>query len=432
MAEVTIDIFEGMYPHQMAVIKDPTRFKVLVWHRRARKTSTAIAEILKQSQFRVGPYWLLFPTRVEANDAVWRDPNMLFRVIPERMIAKKNEQDLVVYLKNGSYIQLKGTEDEDTLRGAGPMGVVFDEYEKMNPKAWGVVSPILRANGGWAWFIGTPLGKNHFYKTYIDGVEKLDNEWNSWLLRASTSGIIPLTELEKERRNHSEDLYNAEYECRFLEGQGAVFRGVADVLKASPQDAEDGHYYVVGADLARLRDFTVLSVYDRNTNTQVYQDRFQTIDWEFQKKKIAALSKMYNNAVVCIDSTGIGDPIANDLERTGVPILPYKITNSTKKDLIEKLSIWIQQKLVSMLPLEETRREFEEFTYRLSENGLVYYGAPEGVNFHDDIVISHALAVWLLSELSPQEPEKEPTLIQMALRRAIIESNGNDDFEGYF
>ena len=107
-----------------------------MWHRRARKTTTALIELVKQALTKKGAYWHIFPTYAEAKDAVWRDPNMLFRIIPKDLIARQNETELIVYLKNGSYIQLKGADDPDALRGAGPLGIIFDEWAFMKIEAW--------------------------------------------------------------------------------------------------------------------------------------------------------------------------------------------------------------------------------------------------------------------------------------------------------
>src|SRR3990167_4064188 len=413
--EVIFPDWDLLLPHQQEVIRDPHRFKVLVWHRRARKTTTALTEIIKQALYRVGVYWHIFPTYSEAKDAVWRDPQMLFRILPESLIARTNEQELVVYLKNGSIIQLKGADDPQALRGAGPMGIVFDEFANIKFEAWEITEKILRANAGWAWFIGTPRGKNHLHKFYLRGQEN-DLEWKSWLLKASQSGIISLDQLEESRKTSSQAHFNQEWECDFLEGIGSVFRGVKDIATAVAQKPLDGHLYVLGIDLAKINDYTVITVYDRRTNEQVYQDRFNTIEWPFQKKRIKAISDHYNRGLVMLDATGIGDPIADDLIRVGIPVEPIKFTEQSKKDLIEKLSIWIEQKRIKILPIEETLNEFDNFNYEVGETGKIRYGAPEG--FNDDIVISHALAVWSLQPLYREVLAKPKTRVEIMRERA--------------
>jgi hypothetical protein len=359
---------------------------------------------------RKGAYWHIFPTFAEAKNAVWLDPNMLFRVIPPEIIKKKNETELRVELINGSYIQLIGADNPDRLRGAGPLGMVLDEYDTMKNDVWAIVQPIVRANRGWAWFIGTPKGKAKLYDMYNLGQSR-DEEWGSWLLKASTSGIIPRKDLENSKKTMSQAHYNQEWECEFLEGEGAVFRHVRAIATATPKKPQLGHKYIMGVDLAKVQDYTVISIYDRSTNEQVYQDRFNKIEYPFQKKRIVAIARFYNNAYAVIDSTGIGDPIFDDLVRSGLKGKPIKINNTVKKEMVEKLSIWIEQEKIKIIPINETLIEFDNFSYELSSTGLVRYNARQG--YHDDIVIAHALAVMELQEIKVAvDPEAIPFVVK--------------------
>lgn len=403
-------------PHQAEVLwLDKHRFKVLIWHRRARKTTTAINEIVKQAHIRPGVYWHLFPTYTEAKNSIWRDKNMLFGNIPAQLIDKTNESELVVTFKNGSIYQLIGADNADRLRGAGPFGLVLDEYDSMKDDVWPIVEPIVRANGGWAWFVGTPKGKLKLFEMYQRG-QVPNDEWKSWLLRADQSGIISKDQLERSRMTMSQALFNQEWLCEFQETEGSVFRNVRSAATATPLPPLPYHNYSMGVDLAKVQDFTVIAIYDRQTNQQVYQDRFQILEWPFQKKRIIEIAKYYNNALVTLDATGIGDPIADDLIRAGLAVNPFKISNESKKELIEKLSIWIEQGKCRFINMAETLYEFDNFSYDISRNGKIMYNAREG--FHDDIVIAHALAVWDLHERIPERP-RVMTPIQAEYQKAI-------------
>ena len=390
-----------------------------MWHRRARKTSTALEKIALEAfnpHLKNKVYWIVYPTYAEAKDAIWKDPNMLFRIVPRELVDRQNEVELTLYMKGGSIICLKGADKPDTLRGAGPYGVIFDEFATMKYEAWGIVEPILRANGGWAWFIGTPRGRNHLYDLYNRGQEE-HPEWKSWLLKASTSGVVLPDQLEEAKRSMRQDLYNQEWECDFIEGAVTIFRGVREICTAEPEKPITNHLYVMGVDLAKVKDYTAIVVYDRSTNCQVYQDKFQTIEWPFQKKKIIEIAKHYKNALVMLDATGLGDPIADDLIRAEVAVEPVKITEQIKKDLIEKLSIWIEQKKMRMINLEETLFEFDNFSYEIGSTGKIRYGAKEGYN--DDIVIAHALAIHSLQPLIADKPKKELSLVRKAYLRQL-------------
>ncbi len=341
---------------------------------------------------------------------------MLFKIIPKELILKTNEQELVVYFKNGSILQLKGADEPDSLRGAGPYGIVLDEFAHMKFEAWQVIEPIIRANAGWAWFIGTPRGRNHLYDFYNRGQGE-NPEWKSYILKASESGIIPLDQLAESKLTTTTDIFNQEYECAFLEGEGQVFRNVKSVMVAEPKAPIKDHLYVMGVDLAKSQDWTVIRVYDRSDNSLVYSDRFQQLEWPFQKAKIKSVADYYNKALVMLDATGIGDPIADDLLRSHVSVEPIKITTITKKELIEKLSIWIEQKKFKMFYQEYALFEYENFSYTRGPTGRYFYSAPSG--YHDDVVLADALAIRGLQPVIYEEQYKEPTVTQIMKARAI-------------
>lgn len=375
--------------------------------------------MVRASQDRVGVYWYIFPTFAEGKDTIFRDPSMIPNTIPQELILKRHDSVGVIYMKNGSIIQLKGADDPKTLRGPNPFGLILDEFATMKLEAWQVVEPVLRANGGWCWFIGTPRGQNHLYNFYHKGMSG-HPEWKSWILRASTSGIIAPDQLKEARESAVNDaFYTQEFECAFLEGEGKIFRGVREVCTAVPQQKIDGHHYVMGVDLAKHVDWTVITVYDRLNNQQVYQDRFQRLDWPFQKVKIKAVSDMYNRALVMLDATGIGDPIFDDLAMAGVPVQGVKITEPLKAQLVQKLSTYIEQKRIRMINMQETLFEFDNFSYTLGPTGKFRYGAPDGM--HDDIVLSHALAIYGLNPILYKVPEPPKTLIQQTYERAKLE-----------
>jgi hypothetical protein len=243
--------------------------------------------------------------------------------------------------------------------------------------------------------------------TSIDAVEKLMDGHKADMV--FTDPPYNVAYEGKTKESMTQALYNQEWECNFLEGEGLVFRNVRRVCTAEPKKPIDGHYYTIGIDLAKVTDWTVLCVYDRKTNEQVYQERFQKIEWPFQKSKIKAISDHYNRALCIIDATGLGDPIADDLMRAGVPVEPFKITEQTKKDLIEKLSIYIDQETIKMISTEQTLLEFDNFGYEIGPTGKIRYSAMK--DYNDDIVLAQALAISDLQPLIRKQSSKPTSLI---------------------
>ncbi len=355
--------------------------------------------------------WYVSPTFGLAKKTIWEEQEMLPSIMPgwndPRLVKKRETDGYIEYLPTGGKIYLMGADRPDLMRGPNPYGGVCDEYAVMKPEVWErIIQPIMLSNpDGWWWFLFTPRGKNHAWEAFQRGLDPTNPDWNSSKLTIEDSQLFKV-----DKSQISDAGYKQELMCEFLEGEGTVFRHVRPVMTEQPRQAIPGHLYVMGVDLAKVQDYTVIVVYDRQTNKQVYQDRFQTIEWPFQKAKIQAIARQYNNAFTVIDATGIGDPISDDLRRSGVSVEPYKLTNQSKKDIIEKLVIWIEQRKLNLIYNDDTLFELENYSYEVTKTGLVTYNAPQGM--HDDIVIAQALAVSQLNDLYKNDIMQPKTRIQ--------------------
>lgn len=149
---------------------------IWVWHRRAGKDLTAANQECKQAHLRIGNYWHFFPTQEWGRRALWEairkdGKRTLETVFPGftnpksegSIIARKNEQQMMLELKVGSIWRIMGTDKYESV-GAGPIHVTFSEFSLCRPTSWDYVRPILRENGGSASFIFTPRGRNHAFK----------------------------------------------------------------------------------------------------------------------------------------------------------------------------------------------------------------------------------------------------------------------------
>lgn len=206
---------------QKEVHEDKSRFKVIVAHRRSGKTTMCVNELLRYAlSRRKSRLFYIAPTYRQAKVIAWEE---LKHFLPFELCEKINEAELLVKLKNGSIIELKGADNPDSLRGVGLDGVVFDEYSQQPSNIYSeIISPALADKKGWAIWIGTPKGKNLFYELFMDAAQKPG--WRTWLLRASTSGIIEPDELARIRLDSDDNEYNQEMECSFESSiKGAVY-----------------------------------------------------------------------------------------------------------------------------------------------------------------------------------------------------------------
>jgi phage terminase large subunit len=190
------------------------RWSVCVAHRRCGKTVACINELIKAALTcprSAGRFAYVAPLYSQAKDAAWSYLREFSSTIPG---VSYNESELRADLPNGSRVRLYGASNYDALRGTYFDGIVLDEYGDMDPRAWvEVIRPALADRLGWAVFIGTPKGKNHFSETWNRA--QGDAEWFTLMLRASETGLLPQSELDSARKEMSEDQYNAEFECSF-------------------------------------------------------------------------------------------------------------------------------------------------------------------------------------------------------------------------
>lgn len=217
----------------------------LVWHRRSGKDKTALNFTATQSQFRVGTYYYFLPTYRQGKKIIWdgidRDGFKFLDHIPKELIAPngKNETEMQLELKNGAIIQLIGAENIDSIVGTNPVGVVYSEYSLIPKRAWDLVRPILRENGGWAVFIFTPRGKNHAFELYQTACREED--WFAQVLTIEDTydeagrRIITEEDIEQERREGmDEELIQQEYFCSFTGSlRGAYYSRQIEALEAA-------------------------------------------------------------------------------------------------------------------------------------------------------------------------------------------------------
>lgn len=149
------------------------RWNVLVMHRRAGKT-VAVVNHLQRSALQTpnSSYAYIAPTYKQAKRIAWEMFKKYSRNIPG---ISYNESELIIKYPNGSLIYLFGSDSVDSLRGIALWGGVQDESSQQPSNLFSeVISKCLADHlGYWIW-MGTPKGKNEFYKTYSVAIKNED------------------------------------------------------------------------------------------------------------------------------------------------------------------------------------------------------------------------------------------------------------------
>jgi hypothetical protein len=293
---------------------------------------------------------------------------------------KNNISNLKIYCPNNGSIEFYTGERLDNLRGRKFHLVIIDEAAFIPDLESGwqnSIRPTLTDYQGKAVFLSTPRGKNFFYSMFMKQGEA---DWQSFKFSTYDNPYINTREIDEAKLQLPEVVFEQEYLANPSENSANPFGNA--YIKNCIRPISNQQIIAYGIDLAKSVDFTVIIGLDNGGNV-AYFDRFQ-MDWHNTKETIRRLPA----APILADSTGVGDPILEDLKREGINIEGLKFTSQSKQQLMEGLAQAIQQGKISY-PEGVIVDELDIFEYQFTANG-VRYSAPSG--FHDDCVMALALA----------------------------------------
>lgn len=194
-------------PYQMAAwkaLEDGCRRMVLCWHRRSGKDDLGLHFTATQVVQYPANYWYLLPQANQARKAIWTavDSHMGVKRIdwafPKELRENTNDQEMLIRFKNGATWQVVGSDNYQGVIGSGAFGIVYSEYMLSDPNSRLFLEPILKENGGWAIFNGTPRGRNHFHGLYNLAIS--EPGWFGQLLTVKDTGALTDVEIEDYRR----------------------------------------------------------------------------------------------------------------------------------------------------------------------------------------------------------------------------------------
>jgi len=284
-----------LHPGQIAIYNSPARFKVCAAGRRFGKSHLAAVKLAEEAlkthhvvidsdgKRRVyvltqehGVYYVA-PTFDQAKRIMW--PKLFELLGHEKtggLIANFNINDgWIQLIGSGRKIFIKGADNPDSLRGIALSYVVLDEFADMKPDTWDtIIEPALMDVQGAALFIGTPKGKNHFYKLFMMALQHglgskdpLDDwkDWEAFHFKSLDNPFLDAKEVQRMMRasNRPAHVIRQEIEADFVSGGGSVLKrdwfeivpavaghtSVANPHFGKGFDGEQGHVFVT-VDLA--------------------------------------------------------------------------------------------------------------------------------------------------------------------------------------
>lgn len=377
----------ALHPAQQAIYNSPARFKVAVAGRRFGKSYLAATmlsvEALRDTNDRghplgpENPVYYIAPTFDQAKRIMWRRLRKFLGYEAQGgFIRSENVNDGYFELINGRRIYIKGADNREALRGEGYSFVVMDEYADMSSEVWDdIIDPALMDVEGGALFIGTPKGKNHFYRLFSRALTgEAGPLWEAFHFKSEDNPYLKRSELARIKNdpNKSRDIIRQELEASFISGEGKVLR--RDSFKILPYaDAGMGTVYVT-VDLAGFKKADGNKVLRSDESvicaTLVQEDEWTVLDvqhghWDVRETalNIVLTLRKYPGSQLGIEHGALSNAVGPYLEeymrtfQRYVTPQPLKHNNQRKYDRI----VWALQGRAERGKIKIVKADWNEY-----------------------------------------------------------------------
>ena len=242
------DLNIELLPWQQEVWNDDRRFKIVAAGRRTGKSRLAAWMLIVNAlQAERGHVFYVAPTQGQARDIMWQT----LLELGHPVVASSHINNLQIKLINGSTISLKGSDRPETMRGVSLKFLVMDEYADMKPETFEqILRPALADQKGSALFIGTPMGRNHFYELYKYAELEDDETYRAWHFTSYNNPLLDASEIDTAKKSMSSYAFRQEFMASFEARGSEMFKEEWVKYGTEP---EDGDYYI-SIDLAGFEE----------------------------------------------------------------------------------------------------------------------------------------------------------------------------------
>jgi hypothetical protein len=377
--------------YQKAILDSDARYTITAASTKTGKTASHIIWLFEQA-LNIKEHqsvWWVAPVYQQAEIAFRRMRSQ----VSERDFFQANESKLVLTTPIGSRIEFKSAEKPDNLYGDDVYAAVFDEASRAREDAWFALRSTLTATQGKCKLIGNVKGKKNWFYKLGERAKAGDPNMEYFKITAydaAKEGILKEEEIQQAKRDLPEYVFKELYLAEPADDNSNPF-GSQNIDKCLDNNLS-GVPVCYGIDLAKYTDWTVITGLNEAGHV-VYFDRFQ-MDWSQTLQKITTT---IGNTPTFIDSTGVGDPIVEQLQKNHPRAKGFKFTSQSKQQLVEGLVVAVQQQTVRF-PEGVIADEMRNFEFNYTRTG-VKYEAAQGL--HDDCVMSLALA-WDCKQHNPK------------------------------
>lgn len=321
------------------------------------------------------------------------------------IIVTANRTDYRLEVQGGAVIEFWSLDNYNAARGRKYKHATINEAasSKNLIEAWNyVIRPTLADLRGGADFGSTPKGLNGFHELWRMAGDNAD--WARYHYTTYDNPYIPRDEIEAMKHAMPERVFRQEIMAEFIE-DGSYFQRVDQAAVIETQDKPEdhpGHGIVAGLDWAMSEDYSVLTLACRECNRVVDWDRFNQIDYTYQRARIIERCQRWGIQGILPERNSIGQPNIEMLIQAGLPMYRgpdrgygFNTTATTKPQLIQKLAGALEHD--GFRVPKDYADELRSYQVEMGSGGHPKFGAPVGM--HDDRVISLALCWWAMTGL---------------------------------
>ena len=368
--------------YQRRILDSPARYTITAAATKVGKTASHIIWLfeqalrLKENQ----SVWWVAPVYQQAEIAF----NRMRSQVTDKGFFKVNESKLRLTTPMGGIIQFKSAEKPDNLYGDDVYAAVFDEFTRAREEAWFALRSTLTKTQGKCKLIGNVKGKKNWGYKMAERARMGEPDYEFHKITAYdgvNAGILAFEEVEQAKRDLPPHIFSELYMAEPTEDGSNPF-GLSYISQCiEPLSGKPVEWY--GIDLAKYTDWTVIIGLDAEYKV-CHFERFQ-MDWAQTEQRII---KVVGSTPAAIDSTGVGDPIVENIQRHCPKILGVKFTSVSKQQMMEQLTADVHAASIRF-PEGVIADEMRNFEFEHTQTGM-RYSAPSGL--HDDAVVALALA----------------------------------------
>ena len=347
------DLKIELLPWQQEVFEDSSRFKVIAAGRRTGKSRLAAWKLIIEGlQCKRGHVFYVAPTQGQARDIMWQT----LLEVGNPVIASSHINNLQIKLVNGATIALKGADRPETMRGVSLSFLCMDEYADMKPEVWEqILRPALADQKGDAMFIGTPMGRNHFYDLFQYANLSKDEQWKGWHFTSYDNPLLDEEEINAAKKSMSAFSFRQEFMASFEAAGGELFK--EEHVQFSEEEPDGGQFYIA-VDLAGFAEVqTATTKTNRLDQTSIAVVKAGTEGWwvadiihgrwgvEKTARKIFEAVRDYQPVAVGIEKCALKNavyPYLNDIMKSNQRFFRVEELTHGNKRKIDRI-VWALQ-----------------------------------------------------------------------------------------